>query len=71
MVSVCQFSETELEAMQKLDVGDEQVVNQRNQYLRHYSIFAGSKKALDLEILLHPFEEDFDLPTLFVNSGNA
>lgn len=35
------------------------------------SLKNGGITALDLEIILDPFKEDFKLPALFVNSGNA
>ena len=57
--------------MQEFDVCNQKIMDNRNIDLRHDSVFAGSKKALDFEILLDPFKEDFDLPALFVNSGNA
>ena len=30
-------------------------------------VFRGSEKGFDFEVLLDPFEEDFDLPSCFVN----
>ena len=57
--------------MQEFDVCDQKIMDKRDIDLRHYGVFTGSKEAPDFEILLDPLEEDFDLPALFVNSGNA
>src|SRR5574344_763832 len=69
--SIRQFRETELESMQEFDVCDQKIMDKRDIDLRHDGVFTGSKEAPDFEILLDPFEKDFDLPALFVNSGNA
>ena len=42
-----------------------------NPDLRHNCIFAGSQKALYLEILLDPFEERLYLPSLAVDIDNS
>lgn len=39
--------------------------------MRHDGILAGAKKGFDLEVLFNPFEEQFNLPTLFVDVGNG
>ena len=56
--------------MQEFDVCDQKIMDKRDIDLGHDGVFAGSKKALDFEILFDPLEEDFNLPALFVNSGN-
>ena len=45
----------------------QQAVDQSDPDLRHDGISGGSEEALDLEILLDPLEEQFDLPASFVN----
>ena len=62
------FRQRHFESVQKFQVGDEQIVNLRNPYLRHHRIFAGSEEAFDFKVLLHPFEKELNLPALFVNS---
>ena len=33
-------------------------------------VFAAPEKAADFEVLLEPFEQELDLPTLFIERGN-
>ena len=46
-------------------------MDQGNPDLRHHSLFACSEKTFDLQILLDPLKKEFDLPALFIDSGNA
>lgn len=55
--------------MQKLDLCDKQVMNQRDPNLRHQRIFTCSEEAFDLEILFDPLEKEFNLLPLLINSG--
>ena len=48
------------------DDSDEDVSADRNPYLRLHGILAGSQKGFDTQMLLDPFEEQFDLPSLLV-----
>ena len=36
-----------------------------------YGVLAGAKKVLDAQVLLDPFEKQFDLPAAFVKIGNG
>lgn len=53
--SIRQFREAEFESMQEFDVCNQKIMDNRNIDLRHASVFAGSKKALDFEIMLDPY----------------
>jgi hypothetical protein len=35
-----------------------------------HGVFAAAEKAADLEVLLEPFEQQFDIPALFVELGD-
>ena len=48
------------------DDSDEDVSTNCDPYLRLYCIFAGAQKGFDTQMLLDPFEEQFDLPALLV-----
>ena len=50
--------------------GDQQVGRYGNPYLRLHRVLAGAEEDLDTQMLLDPFEEQFDLPTLAVQGGN-
>ena len=52
------------------DDGDEHVGAHGNPYLRLHGVLAGAQKCLDPQVLLDPFEEQFDLPSLTVQVGN-
>ena len=52
------------------DNSDQDVGGHGNPDLGFDGIFARAQKCLDTQMLLDPFEEQFDLPTLFVQSGN-
>lgn len=45
--------------------------NDSNPDLRHHRVLAGSKEALDLQILLDPFKEQLYLPPLPIDIGNG
>ncbi len=51
----------------KLEVSQQQVDAHGHPNLGHRRILADSQEGLDLEVLLDPFEEQFDLPTLLIN----
>jgi len=36
-----------------------------------HGVFAGAKKVLYAQVLLYPFEKQFDLPAAFVKIGNS
>ena len=44
--------------------------DQRDIDLDAHGIFAAAEKAADLEVLLQPFEQQLDLPTLLIELGN-
>lgn len=48
------------------DDSDEDVSTDRDPYLRLHCVLAGSQKGFDTQMLLGPFEEQFDLPALLV-----
>ena len=50
---------------------EQQVGDQGGQDLNAYSIFAAPHKALDVQVLLDPFEEQLNLPALFVDRRNG
>src|SRR5512137_2100743 len=53
----------------KLEKAQDQYRNQCCPNLNLDGIGAGSDKGLDLEVLLQMLEEDFNLPTIFVDGG--
>ena len=54
-----------------LDIGKKQIIAHSNPDLRHHSVFGSSEKGFYLEILLNPLEEQFYLPSGFINLGNS
>ena len=54
----------------EFDIGQDQINTYGDPDLSHDCTFAGTDKAFDLQILLDPFKEPFDLPARFVNIGN-
>ncbi len=54
----------------KLEKPEDQHANQCCPNLNLDGIGTGSDKGLDLEVLLQMFEEDFNLPTIFVDGGD-
>ena len=54
----------------KLKELEDQHGNQCCPNLNLHGIGTGSNKGLDLEVLLQSFEEDFNLPAIFVNGSN-
>ena len=51
----------------KLDIGEQQIDANGNPDLGHDSVFRGAEEGLDLQVLLDPFEEQFDLPAGLVD----
>ena len=51
--------------------GDKDIGGDGNPDLGLYRIFGSSVEGLDAEMLLDPFEEQFNLPSAFVEFGNA
>ena len=58
------------ESADEFYVRRQQIVDQRDPDLRSDGVFAGPEEALDLEILLDPFEKEFDLPAALVDGGD-
>ena len=52
------------------DDSDENISCDGDPYLRFDGVLAGSEEGFDAQMLLDPFEEQFDLPALFVKRGN-
>ncbi len=50
--------------------GDEYIRGHGAPDLRLHCVLAGAQKTLDAQVLLDPFEEQFHLPTTFVQSGD-
>ncbi len=50
--------------------GDQHIGAHGNPDLRLHGVLAGAQKRLDAQVLLDPFEEQLDLPTLAVQVGN-
>ena len=53
------------------DDGDQHVRGDRSPYLRLDRVFGCPKERLDTQMLLDPFEEQLDLPALFVKCANS
>jgi hypothetical protein len=53
-----------------LDDGNQHVGADRNPDLRLHCVLAGTQKRFDAQMLLDPFEEQLDLPTLAIQVGN-
>ena len=51
--------------------GDKYIGGDGNPDLGLYRIFGSSVEDLDAEMLLDPFEEQFDLPSAFVEFGDG
>lgn len=49
---------------------DQQVGRYGNPYLRLDGVLAGAEEDLDTQVLLDPFEEQFDLPALAIQVGD-
>ncbi len=63
--------ETGLEIEALLDDGDEHVDRGGDPDLGFDGVLGGAEEAFDLEVLLDPFEEEFDLPAAFVEPGDS
>ena len=48
----------------------ETVSDDRRVYLYPHSIIGCAPEPLDIEVLFHPFEEQLDLPSVFIYVGN-
>lgn len=64
------FVQTPVELKFLLDDGDQDVDADGDPDLRLHSVRGGAVKRLDAQVLLDPFEEQFHLPTAFVQLGN-
>lgn len=53
-----------------LDDGDETVCDDGRANLYSDSVFGGTPELLYFEVLLEPFEEQFNLPSILVQVGN-
>ena len=51
--------------------GDQRIDTDRNPQLRAHSVFGATIKSFDPQVLLEPFEKQFDLPTLLVELCDA
>src|SRR5579875_2023347 len=49
---------------------DQQEGDQRRQHLQDHGIAAGAEKVVEFQVLLHPLEEQLDLPARFVEIGD-
>ena len=65
--TVGQLRHSQLEPMQKFEIGNQQIMDHCHPNLRHHSVFACAGNAFYLQILFEPFEKEFDLPSLLVN----
>ena len=65
------FGQTHFQFEFFLDNRYEYVHADRDPYLGLDRVDAGAKKRLDTQVLLDPFEEQFDLPAAFVKLGNG
>ena len=54
-----------------LKVSKQQIHAERNIDLGEHGVFAVTKEALDLEVVLNPFEEKLDLPAFFIDLGDG
>ena len=53
------------------DNGDKYINRDSNPDLSFYSVLGGAVEPLDTQMLFDPFEEQFDLPTTFVERTNS
>ena len=54
----------------EFDVSQQQVKTNGDPNLRHYRILGGADETFNLQVLLDPLEEEFDLPAGFVYGRN-
>lgn len=66
-----EFSDGEGDTAEELDVGQQQIIDHGDPDLSHDGISGSAEKGFDLQVLLDPFEEDLDLPTLAIDFGNG
>ena len=69
--TACEFSDGKGDTAEGFDVGQEQVIDHGDPDLGHDGISGSPQKGFDFEVLLDPFEEDLDLPTLAIDFGNG
>ena len=60
-----------IQAQTLFDDGDQHVRGDRSPYLRLDRVFGCSKERFDTQMLFDPFEEQLDLPALFVKCANS
>lgn len=53
-----------------LPQADQEIGDHGDDHRDQHGILGGAEKAFDLEVLLDPFEKQFDLPALLVQIGN-
>ena len=66
-----EFGDGKGDPAEELDVGQEEVVEHRDPDLGHDRISGSAEKGFDLEVLLDPFEEDLNLPTLAIDFSDG
>ena len=60
-----------IQAQTLFDDGDQHVRGDRSPYLHPDRVFGCSKEGLDAQMLFDPFEEQLDLPAMFVKCANS
>lgn len=66
-----QFGNGQTGAAEELEIGQQEVIDHGGPHLSQDRIAGGADKGFDFEILFDPFEEQFDLPSLFVNGRHG
>lgn len=61
----------EAELAHELEIRDQQVHAHGHPDLRQHGIARGAEEGFDLQVLLDPFEEQFDLPAVLVDRGEG
>ena len=61
----------EIDQRDKAQKGEEQADAERGPDLGEHGVLGDAEKALQLEVLLDPLEEQLDLPTAFVDVGDG
>ena len=57
--------------MDLFEAGDQEVDANGNPYLGFDGIFTRPEEGLNPQVLFNPLEEQFDVPTAFVERGNS
>lgn len=65
------FNDWPADLMLMFDDTHEAISDNGNMYLNTYGILTFSPKGLDLKVLLNPFEEQFNLPSILIEEGNV